>query len=315
MSIGQLICLSLYILVLPNFHSVSAAALIPPADAAIHTAVSSTTRTIAFSSAVAIEASVSRQLQQQTSVPAIPIPKNATDIPAYSAVGQLAFAGPPVHTGIGFPITEELVQDLISWTNISSTGSSLSKRAGTLRVMIVGDSMTLGQQGDWTWRYRIWQWFQQNDIAVQFVGPYKGTVQPDPPTAPQPPSLQSSNGGATPPKTDGGYAKGVDNAFLSNCYHFAAWGRAAAVDKGLIQDVVQNNQADLMLVMLGFNDMGWYYSDADGTLDSISTLITNARAANPNLKFAVANVPHRKFIGGREDLVCYYSVLLLPLGI
>lgn len=54
--------------------------------------------------------------------------------------------------------------------------------------------------------------------------------------------------------------------------------------------------------MLGFNDMGWFYSDAHGTLDSIQTLISNTRSANPNLKFAVANVPQRSFIGGREDL-------------
>ena len=53
--------------------------------------------------------------------------------------------------------------------------------------------------------------------------------------------------------------------------------------------------------MLGFNDMGWFYSGPDGTLDSIHTLITNARAANPNLKFAVANVPQRSNIG-RGDL-------------
>lgn len=54
--------------------------------------------------------------------------------------------------------------------------------------------------------------------------------------------------------------------------------------------------------MLGFNDVGWFYSDAPGTLNSIQTLITNARKANPNLKFAVANIPQRSFIGGREDL-------------
>ncbi len=55
--------------------------------------------------------------------------------------------------------------------------------------------------------------------------------------------------------------------------------------------------------MLGFNDMGWFYSDAFGTLDSIHTLITNARAANPNIKIAVADVPQRSSLGpGRADL-------------
>lgn len=38
----------------------------------------------------------------------------------------------------------------------------------------------VGQQGDYTWRYRIWQFFQQNGIDVEMVGPYKGTVRTHP---------------------------------------------------------------------------------------------------------------------------------------
>jgi hypothetical protein len=55
--------------------------------------------------------------------------------------------------------------------------------------------------------------------------------------------------------------------------------------------------------MLGFNDLGWFYSDAPGTIDSVDTFVTNARAANPNVQIALANIPQRSFIGGREDLV------------
>ena len=35
-----------------------------------------------------------------------------------------------------------------------------------ISVMIVGDSITQGQEGDWTWRYRIWQWFKDEGIEV-----------------------------------------------------------------------------------------------------------------------------------------------------
>lgn len=62
------------------------------------------------------------------------------------------------------------------------------------------------------------------------------------------------------------------------------------MDKGLIKEVMAAHPADLMLLLLGFNDMGWFYSDSIGTLDSIHTLISNARAANPKIKFAIANV-------------------------
>lgn len=66
---------------------------------------------------------------------------------------------------------------------------SLVGRAAPLRVMVVGDSMTQGREGDWTWRYRIWQFFQHNQIAVDFVGPYIGTAGPQAPEAPTPPPL------------------------------------------------------------------------------------------------------------------------------
>lgn len=44
------------------------------------------------------------------------------------------------------------------------------KRAGGTRVLIAGDSMTQGKEGDWTWRYRIWQWAQANGLGWDFVG-------------------------------------------------------------------------------------------------------------------------------------------------
>lgn len=168
--------------------------------------------------------------------------------------------------------------------------------------MVVGDSMSQGREGDWTWRYRIWDWFRQNDVAVRFIGPYKGTVEPE--VAPNPRQANYDNSGdesSCGPKASGGYARGVNPDFESE--HFALWGRAAAVSREEVGDVVKKHPTDLMLVMLGFNDMGWFYSDWEGTLESIGILINNARGANPDLKFAIANVPHRSFLSGREDLV------------
>ena len=63
--------------------------------------------------------------------------------------------------------------------------------------------------------------------------------------------------------------------------------------------------------------MGWFYSDAGGTINSMSNFINNARSANPNIKFAIADVPMRSFIGGREDLVENTNIYnqLLPQAI
>ncbi|MCX4808562.1 hypothetical protein OG594_44465 [Streptomyces sp. NBC_01214] len=81
------------------------------------------------------------------------------------------------------------------------------------------------------------------------------------------------------------------------------WGRQAAQDKTLIREQVKNHRPDLLLVGLGFNDMGWFVSDANGTLASMKSLVDEARAADPELKFALANVPQLTRIGGRDDLI------------
>lgn len=258
--------------------------------------------TIEFASAVKIEASVSLELQRLATVPAIPLPTNATQYPQYEAVRQLAPALPLMQQGIKYPETPDLVASLTPSSSNSSSEASPARRQSSMRVLIVGDSITQGQQGDYTWRYRIWQWFQSSGISFQIVGPYKGTKSPPPAVAPQPPPLYGSPAD-TSFTTDGGYATGVDSGFLSNSNHFAVWGRAAAVDKGLIAGVLQQTPADLMLLMLGFNDLGWFYSDVGGTLASIQTLISNARSVNPSIKIAVANIPHRTHIGGRDNLV------------
>lgn len=172
---------------------------------------------------------------------------------------------------------------------------------GDLKVMVVGDSMSQGKEGDYTWRYRLWQWFREQHVAVDFVGPYSGTQPQDLGLAPQPPKLQGeADPDPGPPRTSGGYAAGTEG-FDSD--HFAVWGRQAAQDKGLIKAQVEKYRPDLLLVGLGFNDMGWFVSDAPGTLDSMKTLVDEARAAKPDLKLALANVPQRTKIGGRDDLI------------
>ncbi len=171
---------------------------------------------------------------------------------------------------------------------------------GPLKVMVVGDSMSHGAEGDWTWRYRLWEWFRSEGVAVDFVGPYGGTHEPALAAAPSPPPLQGAD--PAPPgalRTSGGYAAGAE-AFDSD--HFAVWGRQVAQDKTLIRDQVALHQPDYLLVGLGFNDLGWFVSGPEGTLDSMRTLVEQARAAKPDLRFALANVPQRTRMGGREDL-------------
>lgn len=171
----------------------------------------------------------------------------------------------------------------------------------TVRVLIVGDSITQGAEGDYSWRYRLWEWSRDSpDANVTFVGPYNGTFPPSdapPPPYPQPitPGLET--------RTWGGYALDVDPAFLNENgkEHFAHWGRQVAQFRYLIGDAVKEHQPDYVLVALGFNDLAWI-SDAHGTIESMRDFIGNARAAKGDVKFAVANVPRRTPAAGHDDL-------------
>lgn len=266
------------------------------------------TKTIDFSSALLIEASLAANLRQPDNAPAIPVADDTKHIPEYDTIRCLAVAWPPTQQGIKLPDSQNMISEYLSAKinhSVSDTGtvSALDSRQGGLKVIVAGDSMTQGLEGDWTWRYRLWQWFMQSGVSVQFVGPHKGTVPATEPNQPQPPLLYGAPLVSSPYPDNGGYTKGVDSAFLSNPNHFAVWGRAAAVSKGLVKAAMEESPADLILIMLGFNDMGWFYSDAYRTIDSIATLIANARSVNPNIKFAVATVSQRTSIKGREDLV------------
>src|SRR5690606_27816294 len=43
------------------------------------------------------------------------------------------------------------------------------------RVLIVGDSVTHGSDGVYSWRYFSWKGLEQTGAAVDFVGPHQGT--------------------------------------------------------------------------------------------------------------------------------------------
>lgn len=256
-------------------------------------------RTVTSTSDLLLEYSATYQQGQLANVPAIPLAQNVSD---YHVLSQLADLMPPLQVSVDSQDDSKMLEALSNATwACGPTADDLAGRQAPLRVIIVGDSMSQGQQGDWTWRYRIWEWFQAQGVAVDFVGPYSGTVQPDTPSAPSPPPLYGEPVPTPVPKTCGGYAVGVSADFDSD--HFAVWGRNAAVAQTLIHDVVASNMADLMLLMIGFNDLGWPSSKPPRALYNVEMLVANARAANPYLGFAIADIPQRTIIGGRGDLI------------
>ncbi len=187
-----------------------------------------------------------------------------------------------------------------------------------MRIMVVGNSISQGWEGDYTWRYRLWEWLRQNNVSATFVGPYTGTAHSDDQLLAAM-ALPLSPADAVPPTVtanmDGGYALDVAPEFLdSGNAHFAIWGRQAAQNVDVIGMHVRAYRPDYLLIELGFNDLGWFVSGPEGPLQSMKRMVDHARAANPELKFAVANVPHRLKLEGRDDLPIMtrqYNAMLL----
>lgn len=168
------------------------------------------------------------------------------------------------------------------------------------------------RDGDTTWRYRLWQWFQENNISMQFVGPYTGTAlvnQPNPPR-PSTPS-QARPQWDKDPDFDGGYAYDTDPAFLlNNTNHFAASGRALRDAKDWIQEAMELHPADMLLVLLGVNDLA-FCCWAEETIGFMRQFIANARKVNPRVQIAVADVPYQNFATHSLENTINYNGLML----
>ncbi|MFE7775891.1 GDSL-type esterase/lipase family protein [Streptomyces sp. NPDC057445] len=134
-----------------------------------------------------------------------------------------------------------------------------------MRFMFVGDSMTIGRAGDYTWRYRMWQHLNRS-----FGGPYK-IVGPRT-------ELHDTVAGA-PVST--AYA---DPDFPERARkHLAGWGEGWMHMAPLIRDTVTTTKADVLLVSLGLIDLG-FYTNSSQTALNVRAFIGEARAANPHVR-------------------------------
>ncbi|KAI1839515.1 hypothetical protein JX266_014274 [Neoarthrinium moseri] len=170
------------------------------------------------------------------------------------------------------------------------------------KIMVAGDSISHGMQDDWTWRWRLKSWLDLNGYVNQFVGPYVGTHGRFPIEVSQPSAPLFPNEAATDYSTRGGYAPGVTGDFV-NWGHASWWGRKASESMIQVNTWVSNYQPDYLLVLPGFNDLGWFGSDAYGLIGNIGALVENAREAKPDIKILVGNVVDWSFINGRQDLI------------
>ncbi|MGX1270707.1 SGNH/GDSL hydrolase family protein [Streptomyces phaeoluteigriseus] len=130
-----------------------------------------------------------------------------------------------------------------------------------LRIMPVGDSMTIGSSGETTWRHRMWRHLCTTYGApVTLVGP-RETLYDKTADAP----------------TSYAYA---DPDFPR--HHLAGWGEGWLHMAPLIGDAVRDCRADVLLVSLGLIDLG-FYTNAEQTARNVRAFVEEARAANPRI--------------------------------
>ncbi|WP_426499775.1 GDSL-type esterase/lipase family protein [Streptomyces sp. D54] len=140
-----------------------------------------------------------------------------------------------------------------------------------MRFLPVGDSMTIGATGDFTWRYRLWQHLEAcPGLPYEIVGP-RTTLYDIEANAP------------------------LSHAYADPSFppaarrHLSGWGEGWLHMAPVIADAVRETEADVLLVSLGLIDLG-FYTDPEQTAANARAFVTAARTANPHLRMVLLPV-------------------------
>ncbi|MEU6365689.1 hypothetical protein ABZ876_08030 [Streptomyces sp. NPDC046931] len=69
-------------------------------------------------------------------------------------------------------------------------------------MMVVGDSISNGYEGDSTLRYRLWEWARDQNWQARFVGPLTGAEKQNAAHPPEPPPLVENAADPPPAQPD-----------------------------------------------------------------------------------------------------------------
>lgn len=137
--------------------------------------------------------------------------------------------------------------------------------------MFVGDSMTIGRAGDYTWRYRMWQ-----HLNSAFGGPYR-IVGPRCEVYDTTADAAVSHAYADP-----GFPEHARR-------HLAGWGEGWQHMAPVMRETVAAHRPDVLLVSLGLIDLG-FYTDAEQTAANVRGFIAGAREARPGIRMVLLPV-------------------------
>ena len=135
--------------------------------------------------------------------------------------------------------------------------------------MIIGDSITQGSAGDYTWQYRLYEHLRADGVRPRMVGPYGWLYN-------NVASVQKDFSYADP--------------------HFehandAAWGMALSREKAVIGAKVAKYRPAYLLVLLGLNDLFWLGLSQPVMAQDLGSFIAAARAKQPHIRIVLGLIP------------------------
>lgn len=140
---------------------------------------------------------------------------------------------------------------------------------GSPRIMIVGDSISQGSSGDYTWQYRLYEHLRADGVSPQMVGPNNWLYN----------NVTSVEG-------DCSYA---DPKFEDA--NDAVWGLTLFSQIDTIGATVTTYQPDYLLVLLGLDDIFWYGISQPDMAANLASFIAAARTARPNIRIVLGLIP------------------------
>jgi hypothetical protein len=162
----------------------------------------------------------------------------------------------------------------------------------TARIMLVGDSVTAGKAGDYTWRYRLWKTLQARGKSVDFVGPRTDLAD--------------------------GSTEYADPAFDQD--HAARWGAMLTMTGWWVipypvdvtQDLVATYAPDIVIEDLGINNLIFAGATPDEVIALVEGFVADVRAANADATVVLGQLTQTWALGGTE--VDAYNALLSDLA-
>lgn len=152
------------------------------------------------------------------------------------------------------------------------------------RVMVVGDSVTHGQHGNYTWRYFA---SKQLGDRVDFVGPHRGTID----------GHNTFGGGYADPDFDQDHAARWGLSMWETLY----WNSETA--PGVTSLMVSD--PEVVVVTLGFNDLIGMNQSPEQTIGHMGEFVSRVRAVNPDVDFVLGSLPQEWY----EQIADYNDLL------